>query len=81
MQFSSIYGHQLPRWEIYHNSDRTTPPDYVASKAAINQLVRLYAGMYKQRNIYVNGIAPGGIYNNHDRSFVKLMEVILFLKE
>lgn len=71
VQFSSIYSHCIPRAEIYQGTQRGVPDDYIAAKSAINQLVRVYAKKNKCRNIYINAIAPGGVFNNHEEQFVR----------
>lgn len=66
---SSIYSTFIPRNELYKDSKRITPVDYVASKSSIVFMSKFFAKNYKN-NIYYNTISFGGVYNNHEQKFV-----------
>tara|TARA_B100000886_G_C20335262_1_gene454200 strand:- start:256 stop:960 length:705 start_codon:yes stop_codon:yes gene_type:complete len=66
---SSIYSTFMPRPEIYKDSSRCTPIDYVASKSAIIFMSKFFAKNFS-KNIYFNTISFGGINNNHEKSFI-----------
>jgi NAD(P)-dependent dehydrogenase (short-subunit alcohol dehydrogenase family) len=70
---SSIFAKNSPRFEIYTDVSRRSSEVYGASKAGVEQLTRYYAKLLGPRNIRVNCVAPGGIYdeNLHSPSFVK----------
>ena len=67
---SSIYGMVAPDQRIYQKG-LFKPPYYSVSKAGILGLTRYVASYYWGKNIRVNALSPGGIYNDHDDQFVK----------
>ena len=71
INFSSIYGLMAPRFEIYEGTTMTKEVEYVVSKSAIIQLTQYLAKYVKGKNIRVNSISPGGVFNNQDEKFVK----------
>lgn len=68
--FSSIYGLVAPDQRVYEEGS-FKPPYYSVAKAGILGLTRYTASYYAGRNIRVNALSPGGIYNNHEEAFVK----------
>jgi NAD(P)-dependent dehydrogenase (short-subunit alcohol dehydrogenase family) len=66
-----------PNQNIYKDYSKKTgtetykPLSYSVSKAALEMVTRYLAVYLAQRNITINAIAPGGIGNNQDESFVK----------
>ena len=70
LNFSSIYGNIAPRFELYQDTDMTTPVEYAAMKSAIQHL-SLYVSAYtKNSKFRVNCISPGGISDNQDANFL-----------
>ena len=70
--FSSIYGIASPRFEIYKGTTMIgVPGEYAGVKAGILGLTRFFAAVLGPRNIRVNAISPGGIFDNQPKSFVK----------
>jgi NAD(P)-dependent dehydrogenase (short-subunit alcohol dehydrogenase family) len=69
INFSSIYGSLVPRFEIYQGTTMQMPVDYSAIKAGIEHMSRYFAQKYKKNNIRVNCISPGGIYAEQDELF------------
>ena len=67
---SSIYGMVAPDQRIYQKG-LFKPPYYSVSKAGILGLTRYVASYYRGKNIRINALSPGGIYNDHDEQFVK----------
>ena len=70
----SIYGLVGPDQSIYQsegNPVRYKPAYYSTSKAGILGLTRYLATYYQNKNIRVNALTPGGIFNEHDQDFVK----------
>lgn len=57
--FSSMYGTIAPQPHIYPPPLRPNCIDYGVGKAALNGIVRYLAVHYAERNIRVNGVAPG----------------------
>ena len=71
---SSIYGMAGPDQRIYQNPNKPQqykPADYAASKAGLLGLTRYLAAYYAGRNIRVNALSPGGVFNDHEDVFVK----------
>ena len=71
---SSIYGLVAPDQRLYKDEKETQkykPPYYSVTKSGILGLVRYLAAYYGEKNIRVNALSPGGVYNQHDESFVK----------
>jgi len=67
----SIYGCISPKFEIYEETNMTTPVEYAAIKSAIIHLTKYMAKYLKGKNITVNSISPGGILDNQENSFIK----------
>ncbi len=70
INMSSIYGTTTPRFEIYADTEMTTPVEYAAIKSAIEQLTRYFAQYFKADGIRVNSLSPGGIFDNQPASFL-----------
>jgi len=60
---SSIYSVISPDPRIYGKNDRKSSEIYGATKAGVNQMTRYFAVHLSDKNIRVNSISPGGIYN------------------
>ena len=71
VNISSIYGVIGPDFSIYRDSDFTSPAPYSAIKGGINSFTRYLASYYGNKNLRINSISPGGIYNNQDAKFIK----------
>ena len=71
INISSIYGVIAPRFEIYSDTKMTMPVDYAVNKSAIIHFTCYLAKYLKDKNIRVNTISPGGVYNNQPECFVK----------
>ena len=71
INFSSIYGSSVPRFQIYKGTKLHMPLQYGISKTSINYLTKFYAEQYKNSNIRLNIISPGGIYNKQNKKFVR----------
>ncbi len=70
LNFSSIYGNIAPRFEIYEDTDMTTPVEYAAMKSAIQHLSQYVSAYTKNSKFRVNCISPGGISDNQDSKFL-----------
>ncbi len=70
INISSIYGIVGPDHRIYEEQDFKSLPGYSASKAGVIGLTRWLATWWSKKNIRVNCITPGGVFNNHDENFV-----------
>lgn len=71
INFSSIYGSIAPRFELYKNLKIFCPIEYVATKAGIISITKYLAKLYKNKNIRINCISPGGIENRQPNIFIK----------
>lgn len=69
INFSSIYGVVAPRFQIYDDTNMTMPVEYAAIKSAIIHLTRYMARYFKGKNIRVNCVSPGGIFDGQPQSF------------
>ena len=69
--FSSIYGSNSPRFEIYEGTAMTVPVEYAVSKAGIEHLARYCARYFSGKRVRFNSIAPGGVFDNQPQSFVE----------
>jgi 3-oxoacyl-[acyl-carrier protein] reductase len=63
INISSIYSLISPDPRIYGANDRKSSEIYGATKAGVNQITRYFAVHLSDKNIRVNSISPGGIYN------------------
>jgi 2-deoxy-D-gluconate 3-dehydrogenase len=74
VNLSSIYGLAGPDQRLYQRLDgppQYKPVYYSVTKAGILGLTRYLATYYAGKNIRVNALSPGGVYNGHDQSFVQ----------
>lgn len=69
VNISSIYGLVGPDQRLYHAGYK--PVTYSVTKSAVLGLTRYLATYWAGKNIRVNTLTPGGVYNNHDDEFVK----------
>jgi 2-deoxy-D-gluconate 3-dehydrogenase len=70
----STYGLVGPDQRLYQREGRQTsfkPVYYSVTKAGVLGLTRYLATYYAGKNIRVNALTPGGVYNNHDETFLK----------
>lgn len=79
VNISSTYGVVGPDQRIYEKSrspyDKSirfnTPISYSVTKGAVLALTRYLATYWAGKNIRVNALTPGGVYDKHDEEFVK----------
>ena len=74
INISSIYGITAPDQRIYEqpqNPPQYKPAYYPVTKAGILGFTRYLAAYYAGKNIRVNALTPGGVYNDHDQHFVQ----------
>lgn len=74
VNLSSIYGLAGPDQRIYQRNGaipRYKPVYYSVTKSGILGLTRYLATYYAGKNIRVNALSPGGIFNDHDEDFVR----------
>lgn len=70
----STYGLGGPDQRIYQKKDQPAkykPVDYTVTKAGILGMTKYLATYYANKNIRVNALSPGGVFNDHDEEFVQ----------
>ena len=77
INISSDLGIIAPDQRIYKKSGFTKPITYSVIKHAIIGLTKYTASYWGEKNIRCNAIAPGGIFNNQDSSFVKKINQLI----
>ena len=70
VSMASIYGVVAPRFNIYENTDMTTPVEYSLIKASVIHLTKYMASYLKGSGVRFNCISPGGIFDGQAPSFV-----------
>ena len=63
VNIASLFGVVSPDYRNYTDCDRTSPEVYGATKAGIIQMTKYFAVNLAERNIRVNAVSPGGIFN------------------
>jgi len=76
VNISSIYGLAGPDQRLYQRKAAGAPRQfkpvyYSVTKAGILGLTRYLATYYAGKNIRVNALTPGGVFNGHDDDFVQ----------
>lgn len=71
IHFSSIQGIRAPKFEHYVGTSMTSPIEYSAIKAGIIAITKYLSKYYKNKNIRINSVAPGGIFNNQSKIFLE----------
>lgn len=74
INLASTYGVVSPDPRVYGRSGVNSPPAYGAAKAAVIQLTRYLAVHWREHNIRVNCLVPGGVFDNQDEEFVREYE-------
>jgi NAD(P)-dependent dehydrogenase (short-subunit alcohol dehydrogenase family) len=70
----STYGLVGPDQRIYLKPDQPAqykPVYYSVTKAGVLGMTHYLATYYAGKDIRVNALTPGGVYNNHDETFLK----------
>jgi NAD(P)-dependent dehydrogenase (short-subunit alcohol dehydrogenase family) len=63
INIGSFYGVISPDFRLYEDGDRKNSEIYGATKAGVIQMTKYFAVHLAERNIRVNAVSPGGIYN------------------
>ena len=77
LNVSSDLGIIAPDQRVYGKSGFVKPVTYSIVKHGIIGLTKYVASYWGKKNIRCNAIAPGGIYNNQDPSFVKKINELI----
>jgi 2-deoxy-D-gluconate 3-dehydrogenase len=70
----SIYGLNGPDQRIYIKGGKRLafkPIYYTVTKSGVLGFTKYLAAYYAETEIRVNALTPGGVFNNHDETFVK----------
>lgn len=70
VNLASTYGVVSPDPRIYGASGVNSPVSYAAAKAGVIQLTRYLAIHWREQNIRVNCLVPGGVYDSQSDDFV-----------
>lgn len=68
---SSIMGIAAPKFEHYVGSSINSPLEYSVIKSGIISMTKYLAKYYKNQNIRVNCVSPGGILAGQDEIFIE----------
>ena len=72
INISSMMGMYGPDLSNYEGTDMgDMPPDYFFHRAGIINITRFLARMLADKNVRVNCISPGGLFNNQPRQFLE----------
>ena len=71
VNLSLTYGVVSADPRIYGDSGLNSPVSYAASKAAVINLSRYLAIHWREKNVRVNCLVPGGVYDRQDEGFVR----------
>jgi len=71
VNLSSTYGVVSADPRIYGTSGVNSPVSYAASKAGVINLTRYLAIHWREKNIRVNCLVPGGVFDNQGDEFVR----------
>ena len=66
VNIASIYGLISPDPKMYRKGDRKNSEVYGATKAGIIQMTKYFAVHLAEKNIRVNAVSPGGIFNTEN---------------
>lgn len=71
INIGSIYGVVSSDPRMYEDLNRKNSEVYSASKAGVIQLTKYFSVHLASKNICVNCVSPGGVFNNHPLKFLK----------
>ena len=77
LNISSDLGIIAPNQDIYKKTSFIKPVSYSVVKHGIIGLTKYTASYWAKKNIRCNAIAPGGIFNNQNGSFVKKINQLI----
>lgn len=70
VHISSIQGIRAPKFQHYEGTDMTSPVEYSAIKSGLISICGWFAKYYRNKNIRVNCVSPGGILDSQDPIFL-----------
>jgi len=73
----SIIAPNQSLYKTKENPDHCKPITYSVVKTGLIGLTRYLATYWAEKNIRVNALSPGGVFNNQDDNFVKRIEELI----
>ena len=70
INLSSIQGIQAPKFWHYQNTNMSSPIEYSMAKTSIISMTKYLAKFYKNNNIRINCVSPGGILDGQPEEFI-----------
>ncbi len=80
LNISSDLSIIAPSQDLYKSLNFIKPVTYSVVKQGINGLTKYTAAYWANKNVRCNAIAPGGIFNNQDKKFLKKIKKAIPLK-
>ena len=77
LNISSDLGIIAPNQDIYKKNNFVKPVSYSVVKHGVIGLTKYTASYWSKKNIRCNAIAPGGIFNSQDNSFIKKINQLI----
>ena len=74
VNMSSIYGVVAPDFTVYNDTNMSMPVAYSAIKSGLINLTRYMASYFGPKQIRVNAVSPGGIFDYQNQNFVNNYE-------
>ena len=71
VNISSIYGVIAPKFDIYKDTNMTTPVEYAVIKSGLIHLTKYMAKYFMGMGIRANSISPGGILDAQPQQFLQ----------
>jgi len=71
VHISSIQGVTTPKFDQYEGTQMNSPIEYSAIKSGVIAVTKYLAKYYKNRNIRVNCLSPGGIQDGQPEIFLE----------
>lgn len=68
---SSIHGVAAPKFEHYLDTSMVSPIEYSAIKSGLIAVTKYLAKYYRNNNIRINCISPGGILEKQPKNFIQ----------
>ena len=70
VNIASIYGVVAPDFDVYEGTDMVSSVEYVVVKSGLIHLTKFMAKYLRNKNIRVNSISSGGIFDNQPEPFL-----------
>jgi NAD(P)-dependent dehydrogenase (short-subunit alcohol dehydrogenase family) len=71
VNIASVYGIVGPDFTVYEGTDMTMPAAYSVIKGGLINFTRYLASYFGPKNIRVNCVSPGGIFDNQNPIFIE----------